>query len=440
MTPDERRRLFDYRKRREAFYGQYAKHWPGTLLDAFDILEPFPVDSAELREVRRAARFVAGIYSDLMTLLQVVDNDTLTGLGVPPDAAQLSRVGISSLDAPVVGRIDFAKAPDGFKLLDFNTDAPGLMVECFSMNDYACRDAGLPSANRFEERRFFAGLFSAIKSRLERVGKATPENANVVVCAVSEYTRDKDMAQYIARQVDASSGLRIAFAPVESLRADQNGIYCDRGRRVDVLLLMHSFRYFCRECVRSADGDGFLDEAALSELVRDGKLVVINSPASHLLHSKAMQAAIWALAEAECYFDKRKRDEIRKVFLPTYVHSYPGNERYVRKPFFGSNGDAITVVDPDLGPIAESRTVIHINEPMVYQKFVELPSLDLLTEHGVLLLQSVISVFVVNGEPIGVTMRAGHGITDNSWWFVPLYLKGNRKSVGEGRWVTRLRR
>lgn len=419
--------------RREAFYRKHAHHWPGTLLDPFDLLSPLPIDELSLRQATGAGQAISAIYSRLMSLLQGADIPDLLELGLPNEAIEFFKVRTPNFDPPVIGRIDLALTPQGYKMLEFNFDAPGLLVECFSMNGFACRHESLPDVNELGEQKLFAGLAAAIRSKLSWINKSETDELNVAVCAEQTYVRDKDMAEYMAKHLSHAFKSPIEFVPKETLRSDHNGIFRDKGKRIDVLLVMFPLRYFCRDNVRMSGGNGFLDERMLSRLVGERKLIVINPLSSYFMHSKSMQTLIWELAEAGLHFDERERKSIRDLFLPTYDETYPVPEKHVRKPAFGSNGDSIAVVDPDAGLIAESRNRTYMDEPMVCQKYVALPSLELMTEHGMLRLEIVTSVFVVNGEPIGVMARAGRGITDNSWWFLPLGLSDTDRRQERGR-------
>jgi len=57
---------------------------------------------------------------------------------------------------------------------------------------------------------------------------------------------------------------------------------------------------------------------------------------------------------------------------------------------------------------------------MVYQKYEELPRVELMTEHGMQSLSLLTSCFLINGEPVGITVRAGEAVTDYSWRSVPV--------------------
>ncbi|HXM33783.1 MAG TPA: glutathionylspermidine synthase family protein, partial [Pyrinomonadaceae bacterium] len=126
------------------------------------------------------------------------------------------------------------------------------------------------------------------------------------------------------------------------------------------------------------------------------------------------------LFELGVYFNPEERFLIEQYFLPTYMHPVFSDEPYVIKPVYGSEGDTLTIIDPRRGEVYRSNTSTYLEQPMVYQKYVELPRVQLMTEDGMRSLRLLTSCFLINGQPVGISVRAGEAITDFSWWSVPI--------------------
>ena len=97
-----------------------------------------------------------------------------------------------------------------------------------------------------------------------------------------------------------------------------------------------------------------------------------------------------------------------------------GSEPYVMKPALGAEGDSVSVVNPSLGSVTRAACSTYSDQTMVYQRYVELPAREMRTEVGPRLLQMIASCFVIAGVPVGICMRAGGAITDDSAWVLPV--------------------
>jgi glutathionylspermidine synthase len=80
------------------------------------------------------------------------------------------------------------------------------------------------------------------------------------------------------------------------------------------------------------------------------------------------------------------------------------------------------VVDQNGSTAMTSGTMSYANQIQVYQTYFPLPKGRFWTEKGWNDLSYVVSCFLVGGLAIGVIVRAGEGITDSSWWIVPVYV------------------
>jgi len=158
----------------------------------------------------------------------------------------------------------------------------------------------------------------------------------------------------------------------------------------------------------------------LARWVSERKLAVVNAPDASLLASKAVQAVIWGLVQEGLYFSDAEAAIVRRYFLPTFLDPPESGEPYVIKPALGSEGDSIAIVDSAHPPIRSSPCNSFRGEPNVYQKYVALPSVRLMTERGAQDLRLVTSCFLISGQPAGIILRAGGEITDDEAWVVPV--------------------
>lgn len=423
MISNEHEGFTRHLRRRRAFFAKYSAQWPRTLTnaDAYDLLDVFVLSRAERDAIENAAVRATAIFQRMARLLETASDAALLEIGVPAKALALVRTRIRGIADPVIGRLDLVKVGHCYKVLEFNVDAPGLLMETFAINRAACAEAEQCDVNADGERRFVARLSEAVHAGLRHLSGNSGDPPRVAVAAYSGYPRDRDTADYLTRVLGAEHGFTPEFVGVETLRADANGLYEDSGRRIDVLLRAYPLFYLCRGIVESARGNRrfFMDYEDLRRLIEHGRLAIINAPPAAALESKAVLAAIWGLMQDGRYFGAVEREIIQEHFIPTWLDP-PPNRRHVVKPFFGSNGDSIKVVDAS-GSIVESNAYSTYSEmQVVYQDYVPFPSVRILTGDGVRDLRMVWSCIVASGQPCGITLRVGSGVTDLSWWVVPV--------------------
>src|SRR6266852_2721313 len=118
--------LDEYRRARVAFFARYASRWLGTLNDPFDILAPRAITRLGAREIFEATDGIGRIYRRAAELLRRVPTAALVEMGVPDYMLWAGGCRISGIPDCVIGRVDLAQTDGGYKLLEFNADAPGL--------------------------------------------------------------------------------------------------------------------------------------------------------------------------------------------------------------------------------------------------------------------------------------------------------------------------
>ncbi len=391
--------------------------WPTTLEDAFDILEVYRLKRQDLDTLREATAGLAAVYEKAATLLKVVSDHALAELGVPRYLWKSIRRGLPGMHDCVLGRFDFARTVNGYKMLEFNSDAPGLVVEAFSVNSVACREADILDPNEECEAGLSQGLSRAVRSGLEYV-QHSESKANVVVTCGGIFKRNVAEGAYLCAKLDPFSA---QFAALETLSIDSRGLYDPAGQRIDVLLRQCNLKLIENARFSHRDGGSQHPDCLVRPLVESRQLALINPPVAFLLENKAVQAAIWNFFETGLYFDERERRVIATYMLPTYMDP-PGEGAYVIKPVHGAEGDSIILVENAGKQIRRSANSTYSDTPVVYQKYVELPHEELMTEYGPRRLHLVISCFVVGGAPSAICMRAGEAITDEMAWVVPLGL------------------
>ena len=410
--------LCEYRHARAAFFARHASRWPGTLYDPFDILAPRAITRGDAREIFEATDGVAHIYRRAAELLRRLPSAALVEMGVPDHMQLAVGCGISGIPDCLIGRVDLAHTNDGYKLLEFNAEAPGLVVEAFSVNGHACRDAGSDDPNSESEERFRRALASSVRAGVQYV-ENKQQRANVVVTS-SDGPRDRAQANYVCKLLAEFSA---EYFPVEDLHVNEEGIFDLADRRIDVLYRSFPLQYMQSALSRSEKDSGqSTTPDFILRLVEMRRLALINPPFSYLLENKGLQALIWNLFEVGSFFDEFDRRLIQRYMLPTYFDPSGDVDMYIMKPLYGAQGDSTKIINSDGLAIEAARLSTFSDQPMIFQKYAELEEETIMTEYGPRRLHLVTSCFLISGTTTGICMRAGQRITDDSAWVLPVCL------------------
>ncbi|MFL6556827.1 MAG: glutathionylspermidine synthase family protein, partial [Bacillus sp. (in: firmicutes)] len=160
----------------------------------------------------------------------------------------------------------------------------------------------------------------------------------------------------------------------------------------------------------------------LLEMVKIGKLSLLNPVSAFLLQPKSIQCLIWGLAEKGVYFTKDEQAWIKEYMLPSYFEAeeFSGQSAYVQKPTFGREGDTVTIWDRNSNVTAQNSFQTYKEEVSVFQQYAPLPTVSLETEKGNEELSFVFGSFLIAGKAGSIGIRAGGKITGNESYFLPV--------------------
>ena len=358
----------------------------------------------DVAAIREAARDAWQIFVAVAPLVRALPDEGLEALGIPAAAHDVVRLRDERAGETLVGRFDFIREGDDYRVLELNAETPFFMLESFVENGRRALAAGLRDPNDGE----LARLGDAIAFALQPL----PPNARVGVVATNVYREDAGTACFlrdlIAPRVDAD----VVFVPVHEL-AVEDGMVCDADGPLDVVYRCYPLEHF------AADRDG----GALFEAVVAGRCRLINPPSALPLQSKATQALIWGLYERGELFDPRERAIVERRFLPTYLDRPDDGGTYVRKPVLGREGIGVAVVDASGREIArgERPRRVYDAQQAVFQRFVAAPRRRVRRSDGIELDgEELTTCFIAGGRPSAVGMRIGGPVIDAWSYFAPV--------------------
>lgn len=315
----------------------------------------------------------------------------------------------------VISRFDFVLTGDNqMKMLEFNSDTPTFIMECFQMNGEVCKKLGYDDPNLGQERLLSSGVTKAVMEATKGI-----DNPNVVFTAHHEHIEDWNTTMYLSQLCRVENKV----VPMSELRITKDSLVDRDGVQIDVL---YRQTYPIEDLIEDQDPEtGDLVGVELLQLVKAGKLFIINPLSAFLLQPKSVQCLIWGLAEEEVFYTNEERQWIKEYMLPTYLEPdlFLGKGSFVQKPSFGREGDTITIRDKDENIMIQNAHQTYKASLPIFQKYTELPVVSLETEKGMEKLSYVFGSFLIAGKASSIGIRAGEKITGNESYYLPVGIK-----------------
>ncbi|WP_051271412.1 glutathionylspermidine synthase family protein [Shimazuella kribbensis] len=407
----------DYHKHRENIYEPIRDVFSWDIWNGQEYaLASYASVNRELQqEISLATKLLSGIFYRVAEVVRLGSEELWKELGYPKETWQAISLSTDYKAVTTIGRFDFAYTPKGLKMLEFNSDTPTNIVEAFYANGKVCEYYQVEDINastKMDIKQAFTGLISYYQEK-------GYETKHIVFCCDSDDDEDKGTSKFLLEQ----SGLSAIYSPINQLAYDPkrqqltarlpNGEF----QPIDVLYRLHALEIMAKDRTTK----GFPIGPKLLELVKRKKLTLINPPSAFIAQTKALQALIWNLYESNIFFSPEEREIIATYCLPTYLENeFHGIHAYVKKPFFGREGGAVSLFDAN-GELEKADQEKHYwNQPMVYQQRVDLPTITVDTSNGSYTGKLLFGSFVLGGKPSAIMGRVDKGITVDLSYFLPL--------------------
>ena len=398
-----------YAVRREHWYGPLQTLFPWETIgeEEYALASWSSVSLQQCQELRAAAEGLAALWHKVALIVSQGDARLLRWLGLPAAMREAARAGLQLPWLTALGRFDFVQTTADWKVLEYNCDTPSGVVEALAVNGKICACEGRKNPNAAGEEL----LRQAIAESLYIAHRAGLAGA-AAFSALGSHSEDAGTMKYW--QSLAAEGL---FVPLEELRYERESLTSLVSGEIGCWFRLHPWEIMVKECAV----DGFPTGKRVLELVAAKKLLAVNPPLAGLGQSKALQALIWQLYEAEEFLTKQERQLVQTYMLPTYRQNvFLGKASYVRKPLWGREGGGVTLHAADGSLLAGSRLGWH--GAAIYQQAVELERMQVMTQKGLQEGRRLWGVFVAGGSFAGLLVRLGAAITDDQAWVTPVYL------------------
>ncbi|SCC12469.1 glutathionylspermidine synthase family protein [Bacillus mycoides] len=406
--------MSQYIKKRKGFYSNYPHFWSDLYECEYSLFHVFPITEQTMKQLQLATERMGKIFFKTARLLRDLSNEQLLELGFPDASLPFIRLK-GMYPESVISRFDFALTDDNrIKMLEFNSDTPTFIVECFQMNGKVCEKLGYDDPNANQERLLSSGITKAVMEFTKGM-----EDPNVVFTAHHEHIEDWNTTMYLSGLCHVENKVM----PMTELRITDDALVDRDGVPIDVL---YRQTYPIEDLIEDQDPEtGDLVGVELLQLVKEGKLFIINPLSAFLIQPKSIQCLIWGLAEEGVFYTSEEQRWIKEYMLPTYFEPdlFLGKSPFVQKPSFGREGDTITIRDKDTNIMIRNAHETYKSSLPIFQKYTELPVVFLETEKGIEKLSYVFGAFLIAGKASSIGIRAGEKITGNESYYLPVGIK-----------------
>ncbi|MGE7874565.1 glutathionylspermidine synthase family protein [Bacillus paramycoides] len=406
--------MSQYIKKRKGFYSNYPHFWSNLYECEYSLFHVFPITEQTMKQLQLATERMGKIFFKTARLLRNLSNEQLLELGFPSASLPFIRMKGRYPEA-VISRFDFALTEDNrIKMLEFNSDTPTFIVECFQMNGKVCEQLDYDDPNTNQERLLSSGITKAVMEAAKGI-----KNPNVVFTAHHEHIEDWNTTMYLSQLCHVENKVM----SMSELRITGDALVDGDGMPIDVL---YRQTYPIEDLIEDQDPEtGDLVGVELLQLVKEGKLFIINPVSAFLLQPKSIQCLIWGLAEEGAFYTIEEQQWITEYMLPTYLEPnlFLGKDSFVQKPSFGREGDTITIRDKDTNIMIRNVHQTYKSSLPIFQKYIDLPVVFLETEKGIEKLSYVFGSFLIAGKASSIGIRAGEKITGNESYYLPVGIK-----------------
>ncbi|KMN44542.1 glutathionylspermidine synthase family protein [Bacillus sp. LK2] len=406
--------MSQYIKKRKGFYSNYPHFWSNLYECEYSLFHVFPITEQTMKQLQLATERMGKIFFKTARLLRNLSNEQLLELGFPSASLPFIRMKGRYPEA-VISRFDFALTEDNrIKMLEFNSDTPTFIVECFQMNGKVCEQLDYDDPNTNQERLLSSGITKAVMEAAKGI-----KNPNVVFTAHHEHIEDWNTTMYLSQLCHVENKVM----SMSELRITGDALVDGDGMPIDVL---YRQTYPIEDLIEDQDPEtGDLVGVELLQLVKEGKLFITNPVSAFLLQPKSIQCLIWGLAEEGAFYTREEQQWITEYMLPTYLEPnlFLGKDSFIQKPSFGREGDTITIRDKDTNIMIRNVHQTYKSSLPIFQKYIDLPVVFLETEKGIEKLSYVFGSFLIAGKASSIGIRAGEKITGNESYYLPVGIK-----------------
>ena len=325
----------------------------------------------------------------------ILDQNRLAQMGIPPAAHDAIRAAWNAEPPALYGRLDLAYDGDIIKLLEYNADTPTALVEAAVAQWYWLQDC-FPGADQFN---------SAHEKLVAKWKDLKDYTTSPIYFADAGSEEDRMTTAYL-EDTAQQAGIKTRHIRMHDIGWDaKHGAFVDLDNRaIGTLFKLYPWEWLLAEPF----GPDALSTLPPASALREygprkdrrawGSTLWIEPIWKMMWSNKALLAILWELNPGH------------ELLLPAYLDGSREMTSYVLKPFFGREGQGISIVRDH--NIVEGAPGSGDAQQCVYQALA--PMADAAGK------TVVFGSWLIDGESAGMGIRESRGlITNNTSCFVP---------------------
>lgn len=325
----------------------------------------------------------------------ILSQNRLAQMGIPPVAHDAIRAAWNAEPPALYGRLDLAFDGDTIKLLEYNADTPTALVEAAVAQWYWLQDC-FPDADQFN---------SAHEKLIAKWKDLRDYTSSPIYFADAASEEDRMTTAYL-EDTAQQAGIKTRHIWMRDIGWNaKHGAFVDLDdRAIGTLFKLYPWEWLLAEPF----GPQALSTLPPASPLREygprkdrrawGTMLWIEPIWKMMWSNKALLAILWELNPGH------------ELLLPAHLDGPHELTSFVRKPFFGREGQGIAVVRD--GQVVEGAPASGNDQDCVYQALAPMAEAVGKT--------AVFGSWLVDGESAGMGIRESRGlITNNTSSFVP---------------------
>ncbi len=325
----------------------------------------------------------------------ILNQDRLAQMGIPATAHAAIRSAWNAEPPALYGRLDLAYDGDTIKLLEYNADTPTGLVEAAVAQWYWLQDC-FPDADQFN---------SAHEKLIAKWKDLKDYTTSPIYFSDIGSEEDRMTTAYL-EDTAQQAGIKTHHLGMQQIGWDaKHAAFVDLDNHViGTLFKLYPWEWllaepFAPQALSTLPPTSPLREYGPRKDRRTwGSMLWIEPIWKMMWSNKALLAILWELNPGH------------ELLLPAYIDGSGELKSYVRKPFFGREGQGISVIRD--GSVVEGAPASGSVDNCVYQALAPMAEAAGKT--------AVFGSWLIDGESAGMGIRESKGlITNNTSSFVP---------------------
>lgn len=412
---------------RDTFYQQHEDFHhtfdDGEYYLEYGLYGSVPLSKELHQEIQKASVKLWKILNKVKAKVTTLSTDELVSLGFNKRIIPYLKIDPLTTHT-VTSRFDIIRTEDSFKFIELNNDTPFLIMENYKMDDVLNNSLGKPSLYPRRRDILSNSMYKALKESADYINKPLED----CTIALMGYDYEEDLEEYTTlkfyQSIITQLGLECHYLNYTDIRVDmeKRDVMSTQTDTIDILLkFAYPYEFLINDTYLDKEGYIGID---MMELMKEKRVAILNTPASHILQNKGIFSYVFYLVEHTNFFDNEEKKFIEK-YLPYTSFSEKSlrskNIPYVKKAVISREGQSVEIFLPN--ETYKSSINLYDDETFIYQEYIPAPTRKVIVQDKEQELIEILGVFIADNQYAGTVCRLGDIITDWYSYWIAMYEK-----------------